>query len=149
MAFINRFLRGILVVALLVGGGWFLIANWSWVFSKRVKGEIIEVARVTAPTAIFGKATDAQMHSYTVLIKADDGKLYSASSEDRQWAVAKIGYCVEALLFRYPPWDFKQGNTFFNARLEQLEICPGGPPPRTAEPAPEQIDSSQAPSESN
>ena len=140
MAFINRFLKGLLLLLVLIGCGWFLIANWSWVFSKRVKGEIIEVERVTSPTAIFGKATEAQIYSYSVLIKGQDGKLYSSSSEDRQWAVAKIGYCVEALLFRYPPWDFKKGNTYFGARLEQLEICPGGAPAKPADTAPVQPD---------
>lgn len=126
MLIIKKFVKTVIVLGILVGAVIFVITNWSWVFSKRVKGEIIEVERVTAPTAIFGRATEAQIHSYSVLIKAEDGKLYSASSEDRQWAVAKKGYCVEALLFRYPPWEFNHGNTYFNARLEQLEICPGG-----------------------
>jgi hypothetical protein len=118
----------LLVFAIVIGAVVFVITNWSWVFAKRVSGEIMEVERVTAPTAVFGRATDVQMHSYSVLIKADNGELYSASSEDRQWAVAKKGYCVEALFYRYPPWKFDEGNTFFNARVEQLKLCPGKAP---------------------
>lgn len=118
-------------LVVLAGAMGFVFTNWSWVFSKRVKGEILEVERVTAPTAVIGRASDQQLYSFSVLIRGENGVLYSASSEDRQWAVAKKGYCVTALFFRYPPWEFSRGNTFFNARVEQLAICPGReePPP--------------------
>ena len=100
--------------------------NYSWVFAKRVTGKIIEVERVTSANAILSpRVTEEQLHSYAILIQGDDGKLYTASSEDRKWQVAKKGYCVETLLYRYPPWDFNKANTFFNARLDELKICPG------------------------
>lgn len=112
------------VVLLIVGG--FMVSNYSYVFAKRVKGKILDVQRVTDPSAFLGsKATAEQMHSYSVLIQGDDGRLYTSSSEDRQWQVATKGYCVEALLYRYPPWDFKSANTFFNARLVELFLCAG------------------------
>ncbi len=118
----------LILVAILTAGGFFMVSNWSWVFSKRVKGEIIAVERVTEPTAILSsRVSESQMHSYSVLIKGEDGKLYTASTEDRQWQVAKPGYCVEALLYRYPPWDLKRANTYFNARLDELRECPGKP----------------------
>src|SRR5665213_1685937 len=65
------------------------------------------------------------MYSYSVLIQGDDGHLYSSATEDRQWQVIKKGYCVEALLFRYPPWVLDRAGTFFNARLKDVRICPG------------------------
>lgn len=116
----------LVLLVFLVGGAVFVIVNWSWVFSKRIKGEIINVERVTEPTAILSaRATEAQIHSYSILIRTAEGKLYTASSEDRQWQVAKPGYCVEALLYRYPPWSLKNAGTYFNARLDELSECPG------------------------
>lgn len=120
--------RLLIVFLILAGAGSFVIAKWSWVFAKKVKGEIVGVERVTQPTAILSaRATEAQIHSYSVLIKGEDGKLYTASSEDRQWQVAKPGYCVEALLYVYPPWDLDRAGTYFNARLVELSECAGKP----------------------
>lgn len=126
MKAIGGFLKALILLVIVGGILAVVITNYAWVFSKRVKGEVVSVERVTAPTAILGnKVTEGQMYSYSVLIQGEDGKLYSSSSEDRQWAVVKKGYCVDALLYRYPPWEVSQGNTFFNARVEQIRICPG------------------------
>ena len=126
MKTISGFLKLLIAVALIGGAAALVLMNYSWVFSKRVVGEVVDVERVTDPSAVFGsRATEAQMYSYSVLIQGDDGHLYTASSEDRQWQVVKKGYCVEALLFRYPPWHLDKGNTFFNARLKDIKICPG------------------------
>lgn len=126
MKSVKGFLRTMLILLVLAGAIAFVVINYSWVFSKRVKGEVVDVQRVTAPTAILGsKVSESQMYSYSILIQGEDGRLYSAASEDRQWQVVKKGYCVDALLYRYPPWRIDQGNTFFNARVEQIRICPG------------------------
>lgn len=136
----KSFVRLLVVVAVVVVAGGFVVTNYSWVFAKRVKGKILDVKRVTDPTAIISsKITAEQLHSYSVLIEGDDGKLYTASTEDRQWEVAAKGYCVEALLYRYPPWDFDRANTFFNARLVELSRCDGQALPNPALPsAPQQ-----------
>jgi hypothetical protein len=115
-----------LLILILIAAGalWFVIDNWSWVFSKRVKGEIINVERVTEQTAILGsRVTDAQMHTYSILIQGEDGRMYTSASEDSQWQVAKKGFCVEALLYRYPPWRLSLAGNFFNARLVELSQC--------------------------
>jgi hypothetical protein len=139
MIILKSFVRYIFVAAVIVGAGAFVVTNYSWVFAKRVKGRIINVERVTDPSAIISaRATDEQMHSYAILIQGDEGKLYTASSEDRKWQVAKKGYCVDTLLYRYPPWNFNKANTFFNARLDELSLCPGetqAPPSEPAAPA--------------
>lgn len=119
-------IKTLIFLVVLVGAATFVISNYSWVFAKRVHGEILDVQRVTDPSAIISsRVTEEQMYSYSILIQGEDGRLYTASSEDRQWQVAKKGYCVEALLYRYPPWDLQKANTFFNARLEELKVCPG------------------------
>jgi hypothetical protein len=145
------FFKVLALVALLLVVGALVISNYEWVFSKRVIGQVVDVERVTDPTAVLSsRVTEAQMYSYSILIQGDDGQLYASSSEDRQWQVIKKGYCVDALLFRYPPWVLDKAGTFFNARLKDVKICPGqsalpentqgpaGPPPvappTTAEP---------------
>ena len=111
----------ILIAAILVvGAGFFVITNWSWVFSKRVQGVIVSVERVTEPA-------ESQLHSFSILIRDKQGKLYTSDTEDRQWQVAKPGYCVDALLYRYPPWHLERANTFFNARIKELSECEGTP----------------------
>ena len=113
----------------------FVVKEYSWVFSKRIKGKVLDVQRVTNPEAIFSSnVTDAQIHSYSVLIQGEDGKLYTSSSEDRQWQVASKGYCVEALLYRYPPWNLQKANSFFNARIIELSLCDGKPPEKLPPP---------------
>lgn len=124
-----RLVMALVIIALVAG---FVIAYYPWVFSKRVKGEILDVQRVTNPSAIINsRVTEAQIHSYSILIQGNDGKLYATSSEDRQWQVAAKGYCVEAILYRYPFWDLEKADTFFNARIVELSLCPG----QTAPPA--------------
>lgn len=116
----------LVLIVVLAGAGIFIVQNWSWVFSKRIKGEVLSVERVTQQTAILGsRVTDAQMHTYSILIQGEDGRLYTSSSSDSQWQVVKKGYCVEALLYRYPPWRLSLANTFFNARILELRNCKG------------------------
>ncbi len=123
-----------LVLLIICGAGVFVFTNYSWVFAKRVHGEILEMERVTNPTAILGRGSEELMHSYAVMIRGDDGKIYTASSEDRQWQVARKGYCVEALLYVYPPWNLSKGGTYYNARLDRVELCPGKTAPPDSPP---------------
>ncbi len=116
-----KLLIGVLIAAVAI---WFVVANYGWVFSKRVRGEIVNVERVTEQTAILGsRPTDAQMHTYSILIAGEDGRMYTSSSVDSQWQVAKKGFCVEALLYRYPPWRLSLAGNFYNARLVELSQC--------------------------
>lgn len=143
---VKSFVWLLLAVVVLVGGGAFMVSNYSWVFSKRVKGKILAVKRVTEPTAILGsKITAEQLHSYSVLIQGDDGELHQASSEDRQWEVATAGYCAEALFYRYPFWDLKNAGTFFNARLLKLVMCDGQAVPANPAGQPPAVDGLKEP----
>jgi hypothetical protein len=146
-------LKIVLGLAVVFGALLFVVTNYSWVFSKSIHGEVVDVERVTDPTMVMGAgATEAQMYSYSILIKDDDGTLYTASSIDRQWQVVKKGYCVDAVFFRYPPWNFERAGTFYNARLKNVRVCngqealpqnttgpsgpPGAPQPQPQAPAP-------------
>ena len=125
---------GFLIV--LVAISVFVIMNYSWVFAKRVKGEVIEIERVTEPTAILGnRIKEENIHSFAMAIRDDKGVIHTASGEDRQWSVVKKGYCVEALFYRYPPWDLSKGDTFFNARVISMSDCTKAVAPAVSEPA--------------
>lgn len=120
---VNAF-RWLVITLIVLAVIWAVIANYSFVFSKKVKGEVVEVERVVEPTAILGRNIPAeQIFSFAVMIRAEDGTIFSASSEDRQWAVAKKGYCVEARFYPYPPWDFEKLDTYYNARLLRVYDC--------------------------
>lgn len=115
--------RVLVIVLAVLGALAVTAANYSYVFSRNVKGEILEVERVTHPSAILGNVTSNQVYSFAVAVKEASGEIVTASSEDRQWAVAKKGFCVEARYYPYPPWDFDKSGTYFNARLVKLYEC--------------------------
>ena len=118
-------LRKLLIAIAVALVGWLLAVNYSFVFSKKVVGEILEVERVTQTAAILGggSVSPDQMFSFAVMIRTFDGQMFTASSEDRQWAVVKKGYCVEARFYPYPPWNLEKADTYFNARLIRPFEC--------------------------
>jgi hypothetical protein len=132
MTTLKSVFRWLIVLLLVLGVCVFVVTNYSRVFAKVVHGEILEVERISNPTAILGRASDAQIHSYAILIHGDDGIMYTASSDDRQWQVIKKGYCVDARFYVYPPWDLDKSGTYFNARLLNVHQCPGKDWPKDA-----------------
>jgi hypothetical protein len=66
-----------------------------------------------------------QIFSYAVAIRDSRGEIHTASTEDRQWAVAQKGQCVEAKYFPYPPWQLDKAGTYHSARLLRLYECDG------------------------
>lgn len=115
------------VVALLLVGAGFVSVKWySYVFAKSVDGEILKVERVTQPEAIIGSnVPSAQVFSFAIAIRDKKGEIHTASSEDRQWAVAEKGQCVEAKFYPYAPWQLDKAGTYFGARLMRLYACTG------------------------
>ena len=119
-------------------GGLFLLAlmatfvsvrYYSFVFAKTVHGTITGIDRVTQANTLIGTTTQippSQIFSFAIAIKELGGNIVTASSEDRQWAVAEKGQCVEAKFFPYPPWQLDKSGTFYGARLLKLSDCPQG-----------------------
>lgn len=100
---------------------------YSYVFSKTVYGHIVRVERVTDPAAMITQGSQipsSQIYSFAVALRDQQGQIHTASSEDRQWAVAQSGQCAEVRFFRYPPWQLEKAGTFFGARLLRLQDCP-------------------------
>jgi hypothetical protein len=115
----------VLIILVVVLASVVVVTQYSWVFRKSLKGEIMEVERVTTSTAIVGTEMPSQAFSFAIAIRKSDGEIITASSEDRQWAVAHKGMCVEATVDPYPPWNLDKADTFYNARLLKLKDCPG------------------------
>jgi hypothetical protein len=121
----KKSLKIILLVLVLLLIGWTVVANYSFIFSKKVMGEIVEVDRVAQPDMIFsGKQVDpALIHSFAVAVKDESGEIFTSSSQDSDWAAAKKGMCVQARFFPVPPWDFERAGTYLNVRILQLRDC--------------------------
>jgi len=128
MATIWKFTKFIIILVVLVAAVWAVMANYSVIFSKTIKGEITGVERVEIPVALVTRAEGditSKVFSFAIGIRdAKTGEIYTASSEDRQWAVAQKGQCAEAVFLPYPPWNFTKKDTFFGARLVRLYDCP-------------------------
>lgn len=123
----KKYLTLLIALVVLGGAAYIGIAYYPYVFAKTVDGEIVKVERVSTPDAIIasGRAIPAnQMFSFAIAIRDKDGQIHTASSEDRQWAVAQTGQCAEAKLFPYPPWQLDKGGTYYGARLKKLYDCP-------------------------
>jgi hypothetical protein len=137
----KKFTYLLLCVALFTGAIFVLTNYYSYIFAKTVQGQVLNVDRVTQPTMVLGNAAlnNNVLYSFAVAIRTQDGKIFSGSSEDRQWAIVQKGLCVTAKFYPYPPWDLDKGGTYFNVRMQQLSDCPAGTPrlPEVqAEPAP-------------
>lgn len=120
-AMLVRLFVGLVIAGLL----WLVFANYSFVFSKTIEGRIIGVDRITQPTMITsGQLSPEALFSFAIAIEDETTKrVYTASSEDRQWGVAK--YCKRAKVrfYPYPFWNFEKSGTYYNARVEELFEC--------------------------
>jgi len=132
---------GIPALVLLAGIGLWLSTTsfYTWAMRKTVEGEVVSIANLT-PQAIVGTRPGAPgggiTYSFALAIKADDGTIYSASTEDRQWAIVKEGYRVRATLFPYGPLEWRKQGTYHGARLVRiLKATPAGRAPAPTPPA--------------
>lgn len=128
MAAIKKFLKALVILVIVGGICYALVEYYSVIFSKTVKGQITAVERVEIPVALISRANsdiNEKVFSFAIGIKDEKtGEIYTASSEDRQWAVAQKGQCAEAVFLPYPPWKFTKKDTYFGARLVRLFDCP-------------------------
>ncbi len=126
----KKFIYMLLSVLIMIGAGFVFIKYYSYIFSLEIKGTIANVEKPVAPMTIVGgnnsnpDLAERQLFSYAVAIQLDNGEIITASSEDRQWAVAEKGKCVVAKFYPYPPWEFDKSGTYFGARLLRMYDCP-------------------------
>lgn len=132
----KKWMFGLTLLVVVAIGGFVIVEWYSYLFAKTIDGKIESVERVTNPSAIIAtgqKVPEAQVFSFAVAVRDAIGEIHTASSEDRQWAVARPGQCAEVKMFPYPPWLLERGGTYFGARLLKLSDCPGpSPAPKSA-----------------
>lgn len=119
--FLKIFLRWILGILVSVFIFWIFVANYSFVFKKKIVGEVQSVEAMPIQALVTAQSStplNAQIFSVAVAIKdLSSQEIHMASSEDRQWMAVQKGNCVIAAFFPYPPWNFQKGTTNHNARL--------------------------------
>lgn len=116
----------LLSLMLLIASGTMVYRYYGFLFAKHVAGKIENVERVNLPQAIIAGSASiptSQIFSFAVAIRDDKGEIHTASAEDRQWAVAQPGQCVEAKFFPYAPWQLDKAGTYYGARLLRLYDC--------------------------
>jgi len=125
--FIFRFTIGLVLSGALGFALFAFIKYYDVIFAEKVIGEIFKVERVTTNVAYItdmSQNPSPQMFSFAVGIKdRNSGQIWTSSSEDRQWAVAKEGLCVEAEFLPYPPWNLQKKGTYHGARMIRLFEC--------------------------
>lgn len=120
---------GLFITVLILSLSVFLsVKYYGFIFSKKVTGVIDNLQRVDANISLLQNSgtndqLPSQLFSFAIAIKTENGEIFTASSEDRRWAVAKIGQCVEARFFPYPFWNLEKSGLFFNAKLLTLKEC--------------------------
>jgi hypothetical protein len=121
----NKTFRNVVIVLALIGAVTIVILNYSFLFSKKVIGPIVEIDRVAPQDMILNsrQADPMLTHTFAVAIKDQSGDIFTSSSTDERWAVARKGMCVEARFWPFPPWDFARFGTFRHAQLLQLRDC--------------------------
>jgi hypothetical protein len=124
---IKRFLWLVILILVLIGAGYSSVRYYGFIFAKTIKGKIVKVEKVSPVGTLItggGSVPAEQLFSFAVAIKADNSdEIHTASSEDRQWAVAQIGQCAEAKFFPYAPWELDKAGTYYGARLLRLFDC--------------------------
>ncbi len=127
---IRRFALTLVIAFAFVGAGFVCVRYYGFIFARTIKGKIVKVERVSSIGTLItqgggGDVPTAQLFSFAVAIKDDhSNEIHTASSEDRQWAVAQTGQCAETKFFPYAPWQLDKAGTYYGARLVKLFDCP-------------------------
>ena len=124
----KKFLYLLLLVVFVIAVGWIVEHNYSLIFSRSVSGEVVDVQHVNANVAVVNQSGDQNdaLFSFAIAIRDEKGVIFTASSNDRRWAVVKPGFCADVVFYPFPPWDLSNGGTYSNARLVHMRDCPPG-----------------------
>lgn len=103
------------------------ISFYPYIFAKTIVGQITAVERVSTPMAVLTQNSEqppSQIFSFAVAIRDEvTAEIFTASSEDRQWAAVEKGFCAKVKFFPYPPWQLNKSGTYYGARLLKLYDC--------------------------
>lgn len=123
--------KSLLIILLVVSLAWIMMSNYSVIFAKSVVGQVTAVERIELPVALVAQQAGGGQSdlpgkavSFSVAIRDQKtGTIFTAVSDDRQWAVVRQGQCADAEFLPYPPWELTRRGTFFGARLLKLSEC--------------------------
>ena len=90
-------------------------------FMSTHDGKVTENVQLgTGQTSIFA-SQDAKTIAFSraVSIEESNGTILTFSSEDRQFAVVKVGDYIKIRICQYAPWNFVKAGTYYNGRLLQ------------------------------
>lgn len=128
MTAVKRLVWTAVFFVLSAGAAFVFLNYYPYLFSRRVKGVLVSIERVQLNVSLMQGGAEAAVNpslfSFAVAIREDNGEIAVASAEDRQWAAAQKGYCVEAVYYPYPPWKVMKSGTYHNARLDSMSECP-------------------------
>jgi len=101
---------------------------YPYLFSITLTGKIEKIERVQINVSLMQSTSpndkiNPELYSFAVAIQTDDGRIWTASAEDRQWASISPGICVKAKYFPYAPWRLDKSGTYFGARLLEAWDC--------------------------
>jgi hypothetical protein len=124
----KKFSYLLLLVIFVIAVGWIVEHNYSLIFSRSVSGEVVDVQHVNSNVAVLNQGTEQNdaLFSFAVAIRDEKGVIFTASSNDRRWAVVKPGFCADVVFYPFPPWDLGNSGTYSNARLLHMRDCPPG-----------------------
>lgn len=152
LLFLKKFMYLVLLLVFFGVVGYLVVVNYSFLFSKKVEGQVIAVDRVTHSNMVMGNAVvkaSNVLHLFAVSVKNDKGEIFIGRSEDPQWSIVQKGNCVTAVYYPYPPWQLDKANTYFNVILKAMKECPAGTPPPPEEPTESAPTSETAPTVTN
>jgi hypothetical protein len=128
MRMIMSTLKSIGLVLVLGLCAWGFVEGYPYIFAKEIEGKIEKVERVQINVSLIqtnnsDEKFNPDLYSFAVAIKSKDGRIWTASAQDRQWASIADGRCVKAKFFPYPPWKLDKAGTYYGARLLEAWDC--------------------------
>lgn len=128
MRAVRKFFTALLILIGFVAMSFIFIEYYPFIFSRKVSGVLVSIERIQLNVSLLQtgseEAVNPSLFSFALAIQEDSGEIVSASAEDRQWAAAIKGKCVDAVFYPYPPWKVMKSGTYFNARLDGSRDCP-------------------------
>lgn len=128
MRAIRKFFTGVLLLIGVLAAGFIFVEYYPFIFSRKVSGVLVSIERIQLNVSLMQNASDEKVNpslfSFALAIREDSGEIVAASAEDRQWAAAIKGNCIEAVFYPYPPWKVMKSGTYFNARMDRMSVCP-------------------------
>jgi len=111
-------LMSIIVIAAVIAVMFYFFGNVGYKFTTQstFEGTVENCESLNPGQIISGENMSNKVFSFSLSVDVGD-EFVTFSSEDRQFATVKSGDRVKFRVFKYPPWDFSKGGTYYEGRL--------------------------------